>query len=261
MNIPTNITEICDGTFHRCDKLSNWDFGKSKLQVVGNDGFHSCFKLTSFNFSNLVSIGDRAFMCTGIKEICLHESITYLGAEAFERCTELTKVKTKIKCIPKLTFDGCSSLKSIEFTDLIEIGSGAFANCESLVLNNLPATVTSIGDGAFIGCDGIQSFTIPECVTSISDQLFSNCTNLTNVTLHKGIKQFGCASFASTGIQSLDIPEGVINIPNELCSNCTNLTNVTLHKGIQQIGCASLATTSIQSLIIQEGVINIHKEL
>ena len=147
INIPTNITEICNGTFYLCTKLSNWDFNKSKLQVVGNDGFHSCFELTSFNFDNLVSIGDRAFMCTGIKEICLHESITYLGAEAFERCTELTKVETKIKCIPKLTFDGCSSLKSIEFTNLIEIGGGAFANCTSLVLNNLPATVASIGDG------------------------------------------------------------------------------------------------------------------
>ena len=73
INIPRNITEICDGTFYKCVELSNWDFNKSKLQVVGNDGFHSCFKLTSFDFSNLVSIGSCAFMCTGIKEIHLHE--------------------------------------------------------------------------------------------------------------------------------------------------------------------------------------------
>ena len=107
-------------------------------------------------------ISDTAPWKRSIKALCIGESVTSIGMEAFSNCSSLTSVT-----IP-------NSVTSIEF--------GAFAYCSSLTSVTIPNSVTSIGGYAFQGCSSLTSVTIPNSVTYIGDEAFYGCYSLTSVT-------------------------------------------------------------------------------
>ena len=123
-------------------------------------------------------IGDAAFAGwashspnTTLTTINLPDSITKIGAEAFQYCIALTTVTMPIS--------------------LTSIGEGAFMECTALTTVTFPASIGSIGAGAFYGCTALTTITIPASVARIDFQFsgilgyafggsgFSGCPNLT----------------------------------------------------------------------------------
>ena len=66
-------------------------------------------------------------------------------------------------------------------SDITEVQSYAFYNCESLKCVSIPNSVTSVGDSAFRGCSSLTSVIIPDSVSSIGKKAFYNCSSLTSV--------------------------------------------------------------------------------
>lgn len=62
------------------------------------------------------SVEEEAFSCSGLKEVSLPDSVTYLGANLFCNCVELEAVKLPafLKTLPPFLFCGCKSLKKVE---------------------------------------------------------------------------------------------------------------------------------------------------
>lgn len=120
-----------------------------------------------------------------------------------------------VTVIGDYTFDGCSSLTSINIPDgVTSIGDYAFWNCTSLTSITIPDGVTSIGDEAFYSCSSLTSITIPNSVTSIGDSAFGFCGSLTSIT----------------------IPNSVTSINNQAFWECTNLSSATIGSGVVTIG-------------------------
>ena len=96
-----------------------------------------------------------------LRSITIPDSVTSIGACAFQSCTNLTSVT-----IP---------------ANMTGIGSYAFENCSSLTSVTIPNSVTSIGEYAFYNCSSLTSVTIGSGVTSIGSEAFYGCSKLVEV--------------------------------------------------------------------------------
>ncbi|MDE6677034.1 MAG: leucine-rich repeat domain-containing protein, partial [Clostridia bacterium] len=107
--------------------------------------------------SGIKKIGAGAFAGTEITSIDL-SGITEIGEYAFAE-SMLQSVSLDIANIPKGAFQGCTSLRTVTFSNaIVSIGDYAFANCSDLMNNlSLPA-VKSVGAYAFY-CTPVEGLT------------------------------------------------------------------------------------------------------
>jgi len=128
----------------------------------------------------LASYGEDPLYYGRVTRISLPESVTSIGAYAF---------------------NGCSSLKEIEMPGVRHIGRSAFERCVSLEELDLPDGLKSVGELAFRRCGGLKSVYVPESVQQIAFLAFEDCPKLEAVYLagrgrdevigHAGRGEFG----------------------------------------------------------------------
>jgi hypothetical protein len=141
------------------------------------------------------------------------DSVTVVGAGAFDRCTGLISV-----AIPE-------RVTSIE--------SYAFSHCTSLSSVAIPDGVTNIGWSAFSGCP-LTSVVIPDRVPRIAEWTFCTCP-LTNVTIGRSVTNIGMLAFGGCNLTSVSIPDSVTVIGMQAFSGCLDLTTVTMGRGVTHI--------------------------
>jgi hypothetical protein len=120
--------------------------------------------------NTVTSIGNSAFLNSGLTSLTIPNSVTSIGPQAFEN-NEFTTV----------TFTPTSTLTTI--------GSYAFYNCTSLSSITIGNSVASIGDAAFYNCTVLESIIIPNSVEYISVEAFSY-SGLTTVTISSATATF-----------------------------------------------------------------------
>lgn len=92
LTIPAVTEEIGEMAFAECKSLEHIDFSGNKLKCIGSYAFAGCSGLRGKLVipDGVTRIDDGAFYgCTGIKEIEIPASVTYIGAAAFAKCTSL----------------------------------------------------------------------------------------------------------------------------------------------------------------------------
>ncbi len=166
-----------------------------------------------------------------IKEVYIPATVNKTHWCAFAGYTNLEKVvfedNSELKYVEPQTFEGCTSLKSI----------------------NLPESVKSIGAGAFQN-SGLTSITIPKNVKTISNYVFANCKNLKSINLPETVKSIGESAFQNSGLTSITIPKNVKIVYKKAFYGCKNLTSVKFAGKVNNIGrsafskCANLKTVN-----------------
>lgn len=136
----------------------------------------NCTNLVSVNIpSSVASIGDNAFSHTGLTGLTLPSGITNIGNSAFEGCTGIT-----------------GSLNLSQYTDLLSIGSAAFAECTGITSLTLPPNLENLGNSAFDHLSISGEVVIPAGVSSIDDGVFSR-TSVSKLTYMGAISGIGWA--------------------------------------------------------------------
>lgn len=199
--VEDGITSICDYAFE----------GSVRLQTVSIA-------------QSVTSIGDEAFVRTGLTRIDLHDGITHIGVQAFEAShLEAVRIPAGVTTLSGGVFKTCKWLKNVVLHD----------------------GITAIGGNAFSGCTALQSIVIPDSVVFMDG--FTNCTALKEITLSRNTRYISTACFQGcTSLEEIHLPDSVEEIGNSAFENCTSLRVVSIGPGISEIdhnafeGCSSL---------------------
>lgn len=93
ITIGKNIKVLPSFTFHYCTGLKTVSFAPdNKLEEISNNVFNNCQNIEEillYNCKNLKKIDFYAFKDTGLKEIFIPSSVTYIGDKAFMNCKDL----------------------------------------------------------------------------------------------------------------------------------------------------------------------------
>jgi hypothetical protein len=153
INVPDNVTSICDYAFAGCSRL--------KSITIPN---------------NVTSIGMNSFLnCSNLTSIILGNGISTIGDSAFYHCDSLESVY----------ISDLAKWCGISFSDS---ASNPLYYAGNLYINNelpadivIPDSVTSISKNSFMHCSNLKKIFIPTSVTEIEMAAFKNCNNLTEV--------------------------------------------------------------------------------
>lgn len=186
-------------------------------KIIGDSAMYDCY-MTSLSIPDSVTtIGARAFeMGFNLTELFLPDSVTEIGESAFSDCQQLTKVR-----LP---------------ASLTELGAGAFSACRALTDIPLPAGLKRIGDYAFNRCTALTALTFPASLETIGEGAYGHCTGLTAVDFSTGPATIGHTAFTEcTGLTGLHFSGNVKTLHYGAFLGCTGLTSVTFDFGVEQV--------------------------
>ena len=259
LNLPASLISIGEAAF-ATTKITAVTIPAS-VTSIEKYAFSGCSQLSSLTFadgSQLETIKDEAFKNTAIEGVLtLPASLTSIGWAAFG-ATKITAVNfpVSVTTIGQQAFDGCSNLATLNFADgsqLETIGIKAFIRTAlSGNLDNLPASLKSIGVKAFSEL-AITAVTIPASVTTIEDEAFLLCNSLATLTFadNSQLKTIGNNAFKGTAISGElnNLPASLESIGNA-AFNGLAITGVVIPASVTTIGdyafsgCSSLAALS-----------------
>jgi uncharacterized repeat protein (TIGR02543 family) len=125
--VPSAITAIPNGLFDNCTSLKTVTVS-SNIKSIGSNAFGNCNALTSFDFYNVISIGDRAFeKCVALNTVTIPASVVSIGTSAFLNCDGLQYVVYNTTAINASAFP-VSSFYSLQGG---EVSLAAFADAGS----------------------------------------------------------------------------------------------------------------------------------
>lgn len=152
-----------------------------------SDGVLNAYNGTATNLvipSNwfITSIGEYAFDSnTNIASVTIPEGVREIGASAFGGCSALTTVVLPASNGIKLSavaFIDCINLTNIvNSTSITRVGNSAFSYCTSLESIDL-SNVETIGAYGFDFCPSLTNVILGTSVTSIWRNAFTDCENL-----------------------------------------------------------------------------------
>jgi len=221
VTIPNSVTNIRENAFNGCPSLTNFSVHAANPAYSSLDGvLFDKAQTTLIAFP--VARGDRSYVVPdtvtrivaqvfsglSLTNVTLGNSLTHIGASAFQNCTGLTSVP-----IPD---------------NVTDIGNSAFSGCRNLTGLTIPNNVTNIGSLAFSSCTNLTNLIIGNSVTSIGGGAFEFCRSLTNVILGNSVSRIGTTAFLNcTNLTSVTIPASVTRIEDAAFYSCPRLTNYT----------------------------------
>ncbi len=195
------------------DRSSHYYKGTGSVSPRTNSHSNQYLKTVTFqNASNLLSIGDYAFMsCTELVSIDIPSSVEYLGQGLFEQDEKLKDVNfqttsitrdgktfqgVKFNTIRDYTFWLCTGMETLILPDGIEYiegqtggdstgeaeGGGApLQYMTSLINIRLPNTLLRVGPHFLCSCKALRTVTIPVSVVYLDGACFHGCESLESV--------------------------------------------------------------------------------
>lgn len=292
------VTEIAADSFNGCTNLTKADL--SKISVLNNQAFKDCVNFAGdgngdLKLPSLTSIANHAFggynavKCTGLKRVLDLGSITTLPdgvngySGVFRNQINLIEVHLPetLTTIGSKCFEGCTSLKIINLSSIININDGAFSNCTSLGIIIDTPNLESLGINAFSNYDtkigslkGIENLgkitiikdsnddrtgcfrnqksliyaKLPNTLISIGNNAFSGCTALTSVVLPSSLKTIGSKAFYyCSALANMNLPSSLVTIGNCAFEECTSLSGNVVVPLLTSLGVISFYKTNISS--------------
>lgn len=257
VSLPSSLTSIGDRAFAQSPghiTLTTVTFAPpSGSLTIGARAFYQTDALTGIVLpSGVTSIGDEAFLLSGIASITIPSTVTTIGDGTFSSAQSLGSVvvPNSVTSIGSGAFYN-SGVASVTLpSGLTTIESNLFGSTVNLTSLTIPSGVTSIGDDAFNG-SGVLSLDLPSGVTSIGDHAFED-TGITTITIPAGVAHLGDNAFSGSAVASIMLPDGVtpLTIGNNAFSGTSNLTRLVLPDRVTDIGEGAFDSSGVTSITL-----------
>ena len=135
--------------------------------------------------------------------------VKLVGNSAFEGCADLEslEIKSLFESIGNYAFAG-TGIKSIDLTNLKDLGTHAFANAKAL------SEVKGYGDGG---------------ITYIPKNTFEGCSALKEIAYAESVNVINDQAFKSSGLIAISIPKTVTQIGTGILADCGSLKELNLY--------------------------------
>lgn len=255
LNLPALTTITCTNA-----GSSSWG-----MQISNNSS------LTTLNLPNLTTISNSVAASfaynSNLVNISLPSLTTASLREGFLLCSSLETVdlpSLQSSSNAYMTFRGCSSLQSVNLSNLTQWGSGdgreegmfyTFYDCTNLQTVNLPnLTNAGILDNTFYNCTNLQTVNLPNLTNAtLGGSVFEDCVSLQTIEL-KISNNYGGSIFRNcTSLTQVKAP--LKSIDTYCFSNCSALRKLILP---QTDKIATLQSSSVfaDTLLDKDGVTN-----
>lgn len=204
MSVSASVTEIGEGAFSGCNGIKQIKIADGNKHYRSIEGclveVDSKTLIRGFESGKIPSdgsvtrIGEYAFSgCEQMSAVVIPDTVTVLGAAAFEYCKGLTSVtlSKSLTFINANAFNGCEKLAEIVLPEgITRIGISAFRDCKQLKNVKLPTTLKQINGFAFANCVSLVEIDIPKAVDDIAEGVFSGCSALVNFKFSEGVSRY-----------------------------------------------------------------------
>jgi hypothetical protein len=134
--------------------------------------------------STLQTIGNGAFMNSGIRSIEIPSTVKKIGKFAFMNCIRLrgtVKIPEGVTWLSTSCFEGCPLLEGVKLpSTLTGMGPSCLWGDGNIKELTLPEGLLEIGNCACVGLS-ISTLIVPSTMVMMGDWAFQNCFNLTKV--------------------------------------------------------------------------------
>ena len=194
--IPDSVTYIDDFAFSGCLYLEKVVMSKN-VTCIGSMAFLGCVSLKTITIPQGSTVGSRTFEgCESLEYIYVEEGNPWLESidgnlysadgkimyqYAYGKTDTTFELPAGVTEIRHFAFSGAKALKHIVLnSELIQIGSGVFRDCDSLESITIPSSIMRIGDESE-----------PIDALSNADWVFGRCENLTTINYSGTVEMWG----------------------------------------------------------------------
>ena len=272
ITLPASLTGNASEMFSGCNSLKKVNFAEGATTIP--NGLFKNMSITTFECPDSITrIGNEAFQnCSNLESVVLSKKLEKIGESAFENCTKITEVELPetLKIMENDyyggSFSGCKNLKKVNIPKTLEQGYLAFKNCSSLTQIDWKDGITKIPEGLFKECSGLKNITIPDSVTEIEKGAFYQCSSLAEVYLPNGLEKIGESAFENcTKLTEVELPETLKVMENKYYggsfSGCKNMKKVNIPKTLEQGYLAFKNCSSLTQIDWKDGITKIPEGL
>lgn len=225
-----------DGTGHLTGNVTipssiTYEKHSYKVDYVGD--FSNCEDLISITLPDtIVSITDTAFAsCPDLEKVIIPDKceFEYFGDNVFSSTPfdfNLSEKET-VTFGKNVLYSYNKAVTSYTVPENINIIASNAFRCSNISKITFPSELMSIGSYAFANCTGITEITIPDSVLTIGDGCFKSCSAVKKITLGNGLIAIGSTCFSGTAIETINIPAELEDCTGAFM-NCEKLRNITV---------------------------------
>lgn len=206
--------------------------------------------------TDITAIGDSAFAGNhGMETVLLADTVTSIGAHAFEDCAALRNVEgSGVIAVGEAAFRN-AAIWWLTSAPLETIGEAAFENCTQLVELFLSEELTEIPDRFLKNSRYSGTFALPK-VTVIGDEAFVECGYIEFSEMNwSGITAVGKEAFRDCFLQGVYADfEALQTIGEGAFRECYDLAGITLPKNITKLPAYLLANVGNLEYLKAPGV-------
>ena len=209
----------------------------------------------------MTEIKPLTFAHTKIREIVIPDSVTKIGAMAFEECYYLRSVQLPegLTEISDHAFAFCFELEKIDLPEqLVHIGEWAFIDCKLFTEITFPKSLRYCGNGAFHGCEDIKAVHISDMDAYLGIRFEYKMWESNGRPGSNPLYYAKDLYLNGELVTEVKVPAYVVMISDYAFANCRSLTSIEA-KGVFLIGdysfygCTALQTATFGTWVSEVG--------
>ena len=203
------------------------------LRYIGAFAFADCAHLESADLSRITALGQSAFARSGLHAAVLPYALKEIPESCFAQCDALESITFSEMHSGEYgaRVEGTARIgaKAFEFCTALKAVTTRLGGAQSGTASGFPATLAELGEEAFSECRALAGISFADsgkAVKTIGAGAFSGCVALSSISIPAGISEIKENTFAQSGLVRADLPATIEAVGTDAFAFCPALKRV-----------------------------------